>query len=281
MILQLAMPMSFAGAETISDSEQSIENVGETTSGAAIKATSGAAIMAGELFSTDKDLGNIFKNPKVTVNDIPLVDGSVIEIQDGMIVKIHYDWELPNDDGSFKLNENDFAITKLPEVLKAINPEAVGKLLDGNGKEVGSYTFEGGNLKVVFNDSLVGENDRTGNVWFMAEFKLEKFEESVIQEIEFEHPFEPITIKVNPKTKLGILNKKVSLNADINPTKIFWEIDVNTSLDSLTNAAVEDKIPEGLSLINDSIKVYNLEVGYEGKLTEGKEAAFSGAPYRI
>lgn len=233
MILQLAMPFNFAGAEPMSGEEQGSEDVGEYG-----EATSGAAIKAGEIFSTGKDLDNIFKNPKVTVNDAPLVDGSVIEIKDGMIVKIHYDWELPDDDGTFKLNENDFAVTKLPEVLKAINPEAVGKLLDGEGKEVGSYTFEDGNLKVVFNDSLVGKNDRAGNVWFMAEFKLEEFEESVIQEIEFEKPFEPITIKVNPKTKLGILNKRVSLNADINATEIYWEIDVNTSLDSLTSRII-------------------------------------------
>ena len=228
------------------------------------------------LLSEGKDLGNIFKNAKVTVDDNEVTNGSIIDITDKMEVKIHYDWELPNDDGDFILAENDYAITKLPDVLKAINPTAGGKLLDGDKNELGTYSFEDGNLKVVFNDFLVGKEGRSGDVWFSAEFDLEEFKENVIQEIEFEDIIEPITIKVNPENKLGIINKRVNLDADINATEIYWEIDVNSSLDSLTNATLEDTIPEGLSLKNDSIEVYNLLIGYEGKITEGSKADFTG-----
>lgn len=225
------------------------------------------------LLNEGKNLGNIFEAPHVTVNDEPLSNGSIIEITDDMVVKIHYDWKLSND---IDLAADDYAITKLPDVLSVVNPTGVGELYDEHNIEVGSYVFEDGNLKVVFNHELVGKEERKGDVWFLAEFDLEKFEENVIQKIEFEEIFEPITIKVKPKNSLGILNKKVSLNASINATEIYWEIDVNSSLDNLKNATLEDIIPNGLNLVTNSIKVYNLEVGYEGKVTQGSITNIEG-----
>src|SRR5699024_6250566 len=60
-------------------------------------------------------------------------------------------------------------------------------------------------------------------------------------------------------------------NENINPEYLDWTIDVNTKLENLSNATVEDIIPEGLELDFDSIEVYELTVGYKGKVTEGNK----------
>lgn len=72
------------------------------------------------------------------------------------------------------------------------------------------------------------------------------------------------------KPKGGALIDKTGLaNASLNASSITWTIDVNTSLNDITDARISDTIPDGLSLEN--IEIYNLDVGYEGKLTPGSK----------
>src|SRR5699024_8692214 len=78
-------------------------------------------------------------------------------------------------------------------------------------------------------------------------------------------------IKAKPSGEVHDIKKSGVANENINPEYLEWTIDVNTKLENLTNATVEDIIPEGLELDFDSIEVYELTVGYEGKLTEGNK----------
>src|SRR5699024_7111582 len=113
---------------------------------------------------------------------------------------------------------------------------------------------------------------RSGKVGFLLEFDVTEFEDDVNQSIKFEEPInKEFIIKAKPGGEVHDIKKFGAANENINPEYLNWTIDVNTKLENLTNATVEDIIPEGLELDFDSIEVYELTVGYEGKLTEGNK----------
>ena len=64
---------------------------------------------------------------------------------------------------------------------------------------------------------------------------------------------------------MGLADKPLS------PNKITWTIDVNTNLKTIKNAEINDDVPDGLEV--ESIKLYHLNVGYDGKLTTGSLVA--------
>lgn len=136
---------------------------------------------------------------------------------------------------------------------------------------VGSYEItEDGYLKVVFNEHLEDKTERKGKVGFLVEFNLNEFKDDASQTIKFKDPIDKeFTITAKPGGETSSISKSGRPDADINPEYINWVIDVNTSLDKLDNAIVEDIIPEGLELDFENIEIYELKVGYEGKITEG------------
>lgn len=216
-----------------------------------------------------KDLGNIFTSVSLTVDNEEINEDTTIEIQDNMEVKLEFGWELED---SVNLQEGDWAEIKIPNAFKGISGRMGGDLKFGD-KVVGTYEItEDGYLKAVFNDELVDKTERKGTVGFLLEFDLKKFEDDASQTIKFEDPInKEFTITAKPGGKTSLISKSGKPDADINPEYINWVIDVNTSLEKLDNATVEDIIPEGLELDFDSIEVYELKVGYEGKITEGEK----------
>jgi len=181
-----------------------------------------------------------------------------------------FDWELSDD---VNLSAGDWAQIKIPDALKGIANQMNGNLLDSNGDAVGTYEItENGELRVEFNEKLTEKSDRSGEVGVLLEFDLTEFEEDANQSIKFEDPInKEFIIKAKPSGEVHDIKKFGAANENINPEYLNWTIDVNTKLESLVNATVEDIIPEGLELDFASIEVYELKVGYEGKLTEGNK----------
>ena len=69
------------------------------------------------------------------------------------------------------------------------------------------------------------------------------------------------------------MNKKGIPDRPINTNQINWTVEMNKTKDILTNAVFQDNIPNGASLNEDSIKVYELEVDINGKTTRGAEVS--------
>lgn len=211
-----------------------------------------------------KDLGDIFVDVTIKVNDAELIDGSLIEISDDTVVKLEFDWEIADEVG---LKAGDWAEIKIPSLFEGLSNGTSGDLEWGN-ETVGTYELDSdNNLKVVFNSELEGLHERKGDVWVWLKFDEKILNEDVKQTIEFEYPInKSFTITVKPKGETYGIKKSGSPNEEINAEYINWIIDINTSLEEYDNAIVEDIIPEGLELESGSIEIYELTVGYDGEI---------------
>lgn len=247
------------------------------------------------LFSTEKDLGNIFTDVKLIINGVVVAndDNTIVnldELDESITIGLEFGWSLPNDgDGGFKLNKNDWGSIQLPSVFKGVTGYMNGPLVDGS-RIVGTYEIStDGILKVIFgnhasfDEGFLTETERKGTVGFILDFVLDPFNENSIQKIEFGSPInKTFTIKVKPSGALASISKSGGPNKVPNADAIDWIIDVNTSLESLTNAIIKDSIPEGLDL-EGNIEVYHLKVGINGSLTQGdlKDAITSTDPRNL
>ncbi|MGI6155742.1 MAG: collagen binding domain-containing protein, partial [Enterococcus lemanii] len=224
-----------------------------------------------QLRAIPNDLGvGIFKNIDIKIGDESLEPEATnkIELTDGLQLRTTFDWVL---DDAIELSSGDWAEFPLPVILQGVAGRTTGDLFDENGTVVGTYEItENDKLKVTFNDELVGKTERAGKVGLLLEFNLNAFEEDVNQKLEFgESINKDFDIKVKPQGEVHSLKKYGNANEKINPTYIDWRLDVNTTLEELTNGSVEDIIPTGLELDFTSIEIHELKVGSEGKLTLG------------
>ncbi len=223
--------------------------------------------------SGGKNLGDILTSVKLTVrNDDDVIEvkegNNSIKVEDGTIVELEYDWEISDD---IDLESGDWAEVKIPDIFLPRKDIDTGDLLFG-GEKVGDYTLskDSNNLKLVFNDKLKGLYDRKGKIIFSLKFDLEEFIEDSTQTAKFKYPIDKeFTIILKPEGETSLISKTGKPNGKINATNITWYIDVNTSLEEIENLIVTDNIPGGLKLDRSSIEVYNLIVGYGGKLTLG------------
>ncbi|NLJ79229.1 MAG: hypothetical protein GX329_07695 [Tissierellia bacterium] len=176
---------------------------------------------------------------------------------------------MDDDSDDFKLETGDWSKIKLPEQLKKVIDG--GDLKDGE-TVVGTYSFEDCCLKVVFNDQLVGSSNRSGTVGFNMKFIKEKFEDDVEQTLVFGDAKKELTIIAKPSgDNIKDISKSGNVDQKINPGSINWVIDVNAELESLKGAEVTDTLPDGVTLDTESIEIYGLKVGIDGKLTEDGE----------
>ncbi len=215
-------------------------------------------------FSVGSDLGNIFTDVRFLIDGVEVINGATIEIQDGTLLRLEYDWVLDN---SVNLMDGDWSEIQLPNIFQ-LERDETGDLLNGT-TVVGTFelTKSTNMLKVIFNNELTNKENRFGEVWVQLKFNLSKFEENIEQEIPFDTT-QPKTYTIKLKPQGGVLIDKTGVaNAALNASKITWTIDVNTSLKDITNAVVTDPLLTGLTV--DKIEVYHLIVGYNGTLTLG------------
>lgn len=223
------------------------------------------------------NLGNIFT--KVIMTDesgteLPL--NEPLEITSDMVICLLFDWEITN---TVSLSAGDYAEIKIPDVFKPIS-NATDNLLNGDNESVGTFTVskDTGTLKLVFNDILAegGEHTegRNGNVGIVLSFNLSKFEENTNQNVVFDY-MENLNfhIMVKPSSDKTSIITKTETHELLNAKEVTWTIDVNTVQNSIEAAGIKDFIPEGLQLIENSVVISPLSVGYNGNLTVG-----TGAP---
>lgn len=132
-----------------------------------------------------KDLGNIFKEPKIYLDNVEIESESKIEIKDGSKLAFKMNWELGDE---VVLNKNDFATFTLPEQFKLLQKNEEGSLLDENEVVAGDFYLdkESNTLKVIFNEELVNKTDRNGHVEIAFSFDESKFIDDTSQTIKFE-----------------------------------------------------------------------------------------------
>ncbi|WP_183187493.1 LPXTG cell wall anchor domain-containing protein [Brevibacillus panacihumi] len=183
-------------------------------------------------------------------------------------VKVYYTWKLPAGHGYV---DGDYFTFSLPDEF-GTNRELEGNL-EGESGIYGTFlvTPEG---KVTFTfDSNIEDEEVTGNFWVWREFDEEKLNGSTRQPIEFDFPNEIINVHFKSKSDEE-MDKRGTPDRGMNPSVVDWEVDFNKGEKNISNASLEDTIPEGLELVPGSIRVYKLKVMLNGSVSE--ENAFNG-----
>ena len=265
LILALIIPMiipSFGGTAYVKAAEPIGDEViltsTDTVTGGAIGIASALGDESGIL--EEGNLGNIFTNVKVTINDIDIEAASPIAYKADMDINLLYTWEFDND---VDLKNENYATTKIPVVFKPTTYPMNGSIMF-NGTEVGTYKITEDNiLTATFNGELQELEERQGELGFNLKLDPTEFKDDATQEIKFEDVVEKtFNITLKPGGDNYSVTKNGIPDQTVNAKTISWTIDANTTLDKLENGSIKDVLPPGLTLDRNSIKVYELQVGY-------------------
>lgn len=240
--------------------------------------------------SAATNLGDILTEVKMQDKNGNAMDPAMpIEITEDTVITLGLDWKIP--DGQ-EVTDGDYAMISIPKVFLPIDmAQAKGDLLftDPENPEqevsVGKYSLDAGNnLILAFNDQLrLGgdfEDQRKGNVQIQFKIDVNEFTDSLEKEIAFGDSIH-FTIAVKPKNSGAAIAKGGAVDSEANPKYINWTIDVNTKEAALTDAIVSDVIPAGLTLDPLELKIYHLNVGYNGVVQGSEITSVSGGAIQI
>ncbi|MEI3604296.1 Cna B-type domain-containing protein [Pseudogracilibacillus sp. SE30717A] len=212
-----------------------------------------------------KDLGNIFTFKSFALNGNEIEDGAVIDIDEGTVIQIEFDWET---DGNAK--NGDTASIQLPDIFKQVN--ITNQPIITNGVNVGEYSIIDGKLRFVFNKNIEDSTVQNGFVGLNLQFNLEKFRENIEQEIHFNDRSEKtLTVIAKPKGDISGITKEGHPDAKHDAREITWTIDViNTNDEEINDATLADIIPAGLGDARDFV-IHELNIGFDGDKREGAD----------
>lgn len=204
-------------------------------------------------------------------------DGAVIpwdqpiEIAENTRISLFLAWEIAN--GAFIADGVQKTI-QIPDIFIPVGGTAgsMMMLIEGNKEEIGTYSIDSDHLlTLTFNDVLKTggdyEEDRKGDLILDFKIDVTKFADDASKLIDFGYDALriPITVK-SPDSKGSYITKRETHELE-NPSYIDWTVDINTTLDVISDAIISDQIPNGLSLLPDSIVVKKLKVSYNGTVT--------------
>jgi len=220
-----------------------------------------------------KDLGNIFSFKFMKINDTSIKDGDIIDIDDGTIVALEFDWDTEGKDAK----AGDFATIQLPEIFKKvdINSQPIIVFDSGNNSvTVGEYSITDGELRFVFNAGIEGSQVQEGFVGLNLKFDLDEFKENVEQVIKF-NDVKNVTLNViaRPTVTPTAITKLGEADSKQDAKEITWSIDiVNNGDTTISDVIVGDNIPAGLKLKDGSFTITELTIGYNGSKYEVKDS---------
>ena len=184
---------------------------------------------------------------------------------------IDFTWEVLE---SLKVKKGDYYIFQLPEYF-IVHNTITQPLVDGTGHEIGTFVVDlNGKVTMTFNEYVEDNPNIDGHLKVGTEFNKTKIKGTTEQKIPFPIKEQDVIIELDfkPNVKKS-MNKKGIPDRPINTNQINWTVEMNKTKDILTNAVFQDNIPNGASLNEDSIKVYELEVDINGKTTRGAEVS--------
>jgi len=208
-------------------------------------------------------------NPDSIITGVKLtiLDGAGKEVTSPVIeqdssVKIVYDWELPDGHnygvGEGQINTFKFNLPKQFYLASSISgnlevdawdeDEPFGTFKVDKATHVVTMTFSG----------AVSKDQVAGQIGLKTTFNLEEFKDNTGAPITIPIQGKDETFNYIFKPKGDTIVKQGKPNR-YNPTEIAWTIDVNKKLDSIENAVVTDKIPEGLELDKGTIAVKKIK----------------------
>lgn len=205
------------------------------------------------------DLGNIFTNPRLTLNGEEIQDGNIIDIDENTTIQLAYEWHTEGLDVYAK----DTASIQLPDIFRQVNIQ--NQPVIAGGLNVGTYNIVGGQLTITFNENIEDGAVSNGVVGLNLNFDTEKFEENIEQRIAFNDRDETtLNVIARPTGSISGITKEGHTDRDMNAREITWTIDVMNDNDApIIDAVLQDILPEGLLNPRDFV-INELSVGING-----------------
>jgi uncharacterized surface anchored protein len=145
-------------------------------------------------------------------------------------------------------------------------------LKNADGEVYATYTVDqDGNVRFTFSEEVENQSDINGSFYFDAQFDQEHIDGP--GDITIHYPVEddipPVDVEIRPDTETSI-DKKGHFDRTPNPNNVEWTVDVNQSMEHLTDPNVTENWPEGINY--KSVKVYELVMNLDGTVKEvGRE----------
>src|SRR5699024_8897598 len=168
----------------------------------------------------------IFKFNSLKLDNKEITHEDVIEIHDGTVVNLTYDW---NTEG-LDIKADDTAEIVLPDLFKDVTIQ--DQPLITSGITVGTYDIVGKVLTFKFNDQIENGNVSNGQFGLSLEFDLTKFEDEIEQVIQFnDKDNSTLTVIAKPTSLSNDISKEGHPDRTHNAQEITWSIDVMNNTD--------------------------------------------------
>ncbi|UVI28353.1 LPXTG cell wall anchor domain-containing protein [Paenibacillus spongiae] len=186
-----------------------------------------------------------------------------IAIEDGMVVKLNYEWAFPNSHGYVG---GDTFTFYLPEQFKIVGPDITGVLTDAS---IGTFIASAADNKVVMTFAPDVDADAVGGTMtFETKWNMDKIKETttVVELAEINNKVVKVPLKFIPNVSKTIEKSGIP-DKSKNAKNINWTIDANKKLDKIKDAVVTDEIPAGMELNPGSIHIFPLKVNLAGNVS--------------
>ncbi|MHC8517799.1 SpaA isopeptide-forming pilin-related protein [Sporosarcina sp. ITBMC105] len=269
------MPVDGSDEETLTgeEDEQSTvtENVENESSTEADQTETAKPTNAGVITE------NILTDVDVTYEDSN--EQPVDEVDQQTVIGVHYKWALEVGHG-YKAGAT-FTF-QLPPELKVHNIVESEEIRDQTGELMGWFTAAlNGTVTIEFTDYIERKSDVNGQIGIWTEISEETIitgDKLIITPIEGKAS---LTIPLNFQPGGAAIEKQGTPNRVYNGETITWTIDVNKNLASLTNAQIIDPIQAGLELKDGSMKLYQLNTKWSGKVEVGAELPLDSRTFPV
>ncbi|WP_055736091.1 MULTISPECIES: DUF7507 domain-containing protein [Bacillaceae] len=188
-------------------------------------------------------------------------------------IRINYTWALPNGHGYTEGAMFEFMI---PEQFHVY--DEVDRLeMRFEGDIIGYFSVnKAGEATIEFTSFIEEYSNINGTVGLWTEFRedliIEEGKTITVTPIEGK---DSMTIPIDFRPSGQSIEKRGEPNRVYNAETIDWTVDFNKSLDTVAQAVLSDPIQEGQSFVDGSIKLYYLDMQFNGTSSLGKEVPSS------
>ncbi|WP_051287544.1 SpaA isopeptide-forming pilin-related protein [Paenibacillus taiwanensis] len=222
---------------------------------------------------TNTTYGPITQNiiTSVTMKDEAGRNITEVRPTQGSRVQIDFTWELP---AGHTYGAGSTFTFQLPDKFN------VDRTLTGNlTGDYGTYVVTPeGQVTLTFNEEIQDGQELKGDFFVWRQFNKDKFSGSSEQPITFVIQGDSTIIPVHFNTNISsVMDKRGTANKGMNPSEISWEVDFNKGQQKIDQAVFSDKLPNGLTIDLNSVKLFKLDVQLNGSLVE-KELVAGNTP---
>ncbi|MCH4168458.1 MAG: Cna B-type domain-containing protein [Streptococcaceae bacterium] len=265
---------SSASSEPVSSSaDEAQSKAEEPVTKQQVKALSEAQVATDISQYLPDDLnGSIFDTVILSYTD---ADGNPVDedkITADTKISFKYNWSIPNElKDNYELKDGDYYEFKLPSTV-TYTP-GTGSLGDYGDYQI----FSDGTVRFTFKN--VENNDSISGSFNYSQSSIKTNEPGkIIIDVPTKSGTDTHEIVVKPKGGADI-SKAGRTNSASNPTKVFWDVTINTSGNQLINAQVSDAFPAGNTY--ESVEVYPLTIDMNGNVVGTGDALTEAVDYEV